>query len=200
MNSQVQIPDSENNQPSLISIPYNSQDNDVPSHERQESLTASSDVTYVAQSPNTIPSFQFQPTENNANEQTNSSSNLQIHSTIFFFRPPNDLYHYYVVCKEVSNDTVAYLLNKSLKERNIQFNENGYIFYYQQQCNNRLYQVSCEIVSPLEINKCLSKKFLGVELQQNMEHEYLALTFGQKDHLERHLMKYLSQYVLEIKN
>jgi hypothetical protein len=193
MNSQTQISDSENNnQPSLISTPYNSQENAVTSHERQESSTIPSDVT-----------FQFHPIVTNEHVQTNSSANLQIqliHPTIFFYRPPSDFYHYHIKCDEISNDTVAYLLNKSLKERNVRSNENACIFYYHQQYNNRLYQISCEIVSPLVINKCLSNKFLGIELQQNMEQENLALTFDQKEYLECHLRKYLSQYVLEIKN
>ncbi|CAB4379205.1 unnamed protein product [Rhizophagus irregularis] len=99
---------------------------------------------------------------------------ISIHPTTFFFRPPNDFYHYHVICEEISNDT--------------------------QQYDNRIYQVSCGIVSPLMINNCLSKNFLGIEFQQNMEQEHLVLTFGQKEYLECHLKKYLSQYVLEIKN
>ncbi|GBC04435.1 hypothetical protein RclHR1_05690003 [Rhizophagus clarus] len=198
MSSQVQIPDSENNnQPSFVSTQYDSQENALQSHERQEDLTTPSNVTYVGQPTN---NFQFQPTDNNAHVQTNSSTNLQIHPTVFPFRPPNDFYHYYVICKEISIETVANLLNKSSKERNVRSNDYECVFYYQQQYNNRLYQVSCEIISPLLVNKCLSKSFLGIELQQNMEQENLALTFGQKDHLECHLKKYLSQYVLEIKN
>jgi hypothetical protein len=192
MNSQVQIPNSENNnQPS--------QDNTVSAHERQESSTVSSNVTYVAQtaqSPNIVSSLQFQPTDGNAHVQTNTYANPQIHPTVFFCRPPSDFYHYFVICKEITNDIVAYLLNKSLKERTIQFDENECIFYYQQQYNNRLYQVSCKIVSPLVINEWLSKIFLGVELQQNMEQEHLAFTVEQKDLLEHHLKKYLSQYLL----
>ncbi|PKC01151.1 hypothetical protein RhiirA5_365170 [Rhizophagus irregularis] len=128
---------------------------------------------------------------------------ISTHPTTFFFRPPNDFYHYHVICEEISNDTVEYLLNKLnklLKESNVQSNENECIFYYQQQYDNRIYKVSCGIVSPLVINNCLSKNFLGIEFQQNMEQEHLMLTLGQKEYLERHLKKYLSQYVLEIKN
>ncbi|PKC64140.1 hypothetical protein RhiirA1_462821 [Rhizophagus irregularis] len=70
---------------------------------------------------------------------------------------------------EISNDIVAYLLNKSLKERNAQSNE---------------------------VNNCLSKNFLEIEFQQNMEQEHLVLTFDQREYLECHLKKYLSQYLL----
>ncbi|CAG8775148.1 11684_t:CDS:1, partial [Rhizophagus irregularis] len=80
--------------------------------------------------------------------------------------------------------------------RNVQSNENEGIFYYQQQYNNQLYQVSYEIVSPLLVNNCLNKNFLGIEFQQNMEQEHIVLTFGQKEYLECHLKKYLSQYLL----
>ncbi|GBB86203.1 hypothetical protein RclHR1_12640003 [Rhizophagus clarus] len=193
MNSQ-EISDSENNQNPFISAACNLQDTPDSSHERQESSTAPSE-TYTTQTP----SFQPQPTVTNIYLQHDSSVNHQIqpiHPTVFFFRPPNDYYHYYVICKETSNDIVAYLLNKSLKGCNIQSNENECIFYYQQQYNNRLYQVSCEIVSPLLVNNCLTKKFLGVEFQQNIEVENLVFSFNQKEYLECHLKKYLSQYLI----
>jgi hypothetical protein len=135
-----------------------------------------------------------------SNSDNNQPSLISTHPTTFFYRPPNDYYHYHVICKEIPNDSVEYLLNKLLKESNVQSNENECIFYYRQQYNNRFYQVSCEIVSPLVINNCLSKNFLGIEFQQNMEQENLMLTFDQKECLEYHLKKYLSQYVLEIKN
>ena len=87
------------------------------------------------------------------------------------------------------------LVKQIIKERNIQPNENECMFYYQQY-NNQLYQVSCEIVPPLLVNNCLSKIILGVELQQNMEQEHLALTFDQKENLEYCLKQYLSLYLL----
>ncbi|PKC67638.1 hypothetical protein RhiirA1_509142 [Rhizophagus irregularis] len=175
MNSQGQFSNSENNQNPLISASFNLQNTPVSSNERQESPTAPSE-TYMTQSLD----IQSQPIVANAYVQSDSSVYLQIqpvYPTIFFFRPPNDFYHYYIKCEEISNDTVAYLLNKSLKERNVQSNENQCIFYYQQQYNNRLYQVSCEIVSPFLVNNCLNKNILGVEFQQNMEQEHIVLTF-----------------------
>ncbi|GBC09894.1 hypothetical protein RclHR1_00920012 [Rhizophagus clarus] len=138
------------------------------------------------------------------NTQSSSQQILQstlvttpFHPTIFFYRPPNDLCHYYVNCKEICYDTVTYLLNKSLKGNNVQYNENECIFYYQQQLDNRLYQVSCELVSPLLINNCLNKNFLGIESQQNVEREKLIFTFEQKENLEYYLKQYLSQYLLK---
>ena len=108
------------------------------------------------------------------------------HPTVFFFRPPNDFYHYYVICKEISYDVIESLLNKPLNGNSISFNE-----------NDRFYQISCEIVSPLLVNNCLNKNFLGFELQQqNMEQERLAFTLYQKENLEYYLKQYLSQYLL----
>ena len=115
--------------------------------------------------------------------------------TDFFYQPSNDFCHYYVDCKEICYDTVTYLLNKSLKENNIQSNENECIFYYQQQSDTRFYQVSCEIVSPLLIDNCLNKNFLGITLQ-NAEQEHLAFTFDQKENLKVCLKQYLSQHLL----
>ncbi|GBB94505.1 hypothetical protein RclHR1_02370005 [Rhizophagus clarus] len=201
MNSQVQISNSEINQPNQPQ--FNPQGCVVQTHERQESSTVLNDATYVVQTSNLVPSSQLQPTVTNVYVQPDSSANLQnqpVHPTTFFYRPPSDFYHYYVICKEISKDSVGDLLNKLLRESNVQPNENECIFYYQQQYDNRLYQVSCEIVSPLVINNCLNKNFLGVEFQQNMEQEKLVFTFNQKEYLEGHLKKYLSQYVLKIRN
>ncbi|PKB97116.1 hypothetical protein RhiirA5_367545 [Rhizophagus irregularis] len=153
MSSQGQFSDSENNQNPLISTAFNPQDTPVSFHERQESSITPSE-TYITQPPDSQP----QPTVTNAYVQPDSSTNLRtqpVHPTDFFFRPPNDYYHYHVVCKEISNDIVAYLLNKSLKEYNVQFNENEGIFYYQQQYNNRLYQFTFSIVNFYIVNNLL---------------------------------------------
>src|ERR1044072_3845214 len=178
-NSQVQF-SSENHQSSLISTALNPQDV-VLSH---ESSTANGDVCHVtvAAQPQ-LPQQAIQ------------------HPNVFFFRPPNDSYHYHVICEEIS-DNIEHLLKKLFnvndKENVMQFRDDEYIFFYQQKCNNRFYQVTCEIVSPLLVNNCLNKNFLGFELQQqNMEQERLAFnTFYQKENLEGHLKQYLSQYLL----
>ena len=120
-----------------------------------------------------------------------------VHPTDFFYQPSNDFHHYYISCKEISYDTVGYLLNKSLKEHNVQSNKEECIFYYQQQYNNRLYQVLCVIASPLLINNCLNKHLLGIEFQQrNMEQKNLEFTLYQKENLELHLLQYLNNYLL----
>ena len=139
------------------------------------------------------------PSQNNTLLPTNSSANSQpIHPAVFFYRPPSDFYHYRINCNEISYDTVVCLLKKLYNDQaNImQFKENEYIFFYRQERDNRFYQVSCEIVSPLLVNNCLSKNFLGVEFEQNMEQEHLAFNFDQKEFLEFHLKQYLSQYIL----
>ncbi|PKY60659.1 hypothetical protein RhiirA4_484613 [Rhizophagus irregularis] len=174
-NSQIQVSDSTNLSPPLITIHSNSRDDNT--------LTDSQTQT----------ALNYQPSQ-----QTSQITLAQIftHPNDFFYRPPNDFCHYYVNCKEICYDTVTHLLNKFLKERNIQFNENECIFYYQQQYDNRFYQVSCEIVSPSLIDNFLNKNFLGIELQQNLNQEYLAFTFDQKINLEYFLKQYLSQYIL----
>src|SRR5688572_14962269 len=170
--SQIQLSDSENHLSSPISTPYNPQDAVLP----HESYSANEDtyhVTYAAQAQQAI--------------QT-PVIDTPVHPTVFFFRPPNDFYHYHVICKEITYDAIEHLLNKSLNGNNVSFNENECTFFYQQKFNNRFYQISCEIVSPLLVNDCLSMHFLGFELQhQNMEQESLAFTFYQKAHLEDHL-------------
>src|SRR5688572_15044992 len=85
---------SENYQPSLTS-PYNSQNDDI--------LTVSSPVQVTESSSSN---------DLNYDEQYSSTSQLihQIHPSIFFYRPPNDAYHYYINCKEISYDTIECLL------------------------------------------------------------------------------------------
>jgi hypothetical protein len=122
---------------------------------------------------------------------------LLVHPTAFFFRPPNDSCHYYIDCKEIPYNTVGYLLNESLKRGDIQSNKKECIFYHQQQCNDRLYQVSCEIASPFLINGCLNKYLLGIELQQqNIGQDNLEFTFDQRENLKTHLLQYLNNYLL----
>ena len=181
-NSQVQISDSENRQHSPVSTPHSPQ-NAVLSHESSTANGEALHVTYVAQSQVQTPVDT--PVELN-------------HPTVFFYRPPNDFYHYRVNCKEISSDIIESLLKKLFndKENITQLKEDEYIFFYKQNCNNRFYQVSCEIVSPLLVNSCLSKTFLGIELQQNMGLEHLAFTSDQKEYLEQHLKQYLNQYFL----
>lgn len=130
---------------------------------------------------------------------TDSSTNPQhIHPSVFFYRPPNDFYHYLIKCNELSYDAIISLLKKLFNdtENNMQSKESEYIFFYRQEYDGRFYQISCEIISPLLINNCLSKIFLGIELQQNMEQEHLAFTVDHKNYLEHHLKQYLSQFIL----
>ncbi|GBC04438.1 hypothetical protein RclHR1_05690006 [Rhizophagus clarus] len=130
--------------------------------------------------------------------QYSSCSSSANHPALFFFRPPNDFYHYLIKCGETSYDTIERLLKKLFndKENNMQSKEDEYIFFYRQECNGRFYQITCEIVSPLLVNYCLSKNILGIELQQTMEQEHLAFTVDQKNYLEHHLKQYLSQHIL----
>ncbi|CAB4443178.1 unnamed protein product [Rhizophagus irregularis] len=191
--SRIRVSYTENLSPSIITT-YPDQDNNDPtlSPHEQASTSYAAKALYMTFTP------QDQYDNINYNMQSQTAPPQQIppvHPKVFFYRPPNDFLHYYVDCKEICYDTVAYLLNKSLQERNTQSNENECIFYYKQQHDARFYQVSCEIVSPLLINNCLNKNFLGFELQ-NAEQEHLAFTFDQKENLKSCLRQYLGQYLL----
>src|SRR5689334_8034898 len=98
-NSQVQSPDWENQQPAPISTPYNLQ-SVASSHESSAVNGDASHVTYTTQSqlPQQTPVI-------------NTPVQI-IHPTVFFFRPPNDVCHYHVICKEISYDDIGRLLNK----------------------------------------------------------------------------------------
>src|SRR5215213_3291087 len=46
-----------------------------------------------------------------------SRSQIQlIHPNVFYYRPPNDWYHYDIYCKPISSNTIIYLLNNSLNK------------------------------------------------------------------------------------
>lgn len=188
--SRIQVSYSENLSPSIITT-YSDQDNNVPtlSPHEQASTSYAAKALYMTFTP------QGQYDNINYDMQSQTASPQQIppvHPKVFFYRPPNDFWHYYVDCKEICYDTVTYLLNKSC---NTQSNENECIFYYQQQYDAQFYQITCEIVSPFLVNNCLNKNFLGIELQ-NAEQEHLVFTFDQKENLKYCLRLYLGQYLL----
>src|SRR3954452_14682398 len=179
-NSQVSY-DSEDNQLSLIS-PYNSHYNDIltflPTEQVTESFIQNEDALQdndnsSASSPGRVAeSF---PSNYDANDATYAeqfrSQHLQavvnntqnqippVHPTVFFYRPPNDFYHYRVTCEKIPYATIESLLKKLFNDKgNItQFKEDECIFCYQQKYNDQFYKVSCKIISPLLINNCLSE-------------------------------------------
>ena len=185
-NSQVQYSDSENHQPTSISTSYNPQD-------AETSTVPNGDAYHVTAAQSHVVPFQLLAPVINSPVQTNSSTNLQItvHPTVFYFRPPRDFYHYHVNCKEIPYNEIILVLNKSLNCK-FHFNGNENIFFYQQQINNRIYQVSCEIVSSLTLNKSI----YGIEIEQNFV-QHLAFTSDQKGNLKFHLTQYLRHYLLD---
>jgi hypothetical protein len=182
--NQDQVYNSDKYPPSFNTIYSDSNNNNILTASSQQTANTLH-VTYAAGvHPNT-----------QSKSQIASAQTIFFHPTVFFYRPPNDFCHYYVSCKEISYDTVTCLLNKSLKENNVQYNENNCIFYYQQQHDTRFYQVSCEIVSPTLINNCLNENFLGIDFQ-NSEQEHLVFTINQKENLEFYLKQYLGLHLL----
>lgn len=113
----------------------------------------------------------------------------KLHPSTFFYQPPNDPCNYHINCKEISIDTVIQLLNEF--NGNTNDDKNEYIFHYQQLFNNRIYQVSCEIVSSLTLNKFI----YGIEIDQNFV-QNLSFTPNQKENLKYYLTQHLSQYLL----
>ncbi|CAB4493691.1 hypothetical protein RhiirA1_461833 [Rhizophagus irregularis] len=87
---------------------------------------------------------------------------IQFIPNIFYYKPPNDLYHYHISCIEVPYNTIISLLNNN--EFCIQTNEYEYIFYYQQQYDNRFYKIICEIIPPFSITNYLNKIFMVMKL------------------------------------
>ncbi|CAB4441519.1 unnamed protein product [Rhizophagus irregularis] len=124
--------------------------------------------------------------------QDNFVINQLVHPIKFIYRPPNDIYIYHVKCEEIS----IQLLNEiSSNVSNINFNQNEYFFFYQQQSDNRTYQVVCEIVSPSFIINFLNKTIYGIEIEQNIGEE-LIIKFDQKENLKFYLTQYLNHFLL----
>ena len=120
-----------------------------------------------------------------------------VHSNGFIYRPPGDYCQYYVYCKRISGDLLMQLLNDiRLLNENVQCKEDEYTFFYRQQCDLQIYQISCKIVSPSLINDCLNKNIYGIEMERNMQQENLVFTLDQEKNLEFHLSQYLSNYFL----
>jgi hypothetical protein len=113
-----------------------------------------------------------------------SQTKYSPHRNEFFYQPYNDVFNYHIKCEKIS----LQLLNCSM-----QLKANEYIFYYQQQSNNQIYRILCEIVSPNYLNK----NFYGIEIEPNMEQKQLVFTFDQQENLKLHLSTYLSNYIFD---
>src|SRR6266542_1336955 len=196
--SQIQVHNSEGILPSFIPNYYaDSQENNVFTTSNIEQPADSSTVSsengslHVTTTP-TISTTLPQNSQAPIIVQTSSFGNPQNQiPNIFFYRPPNSYFQYYVNCKKISIDFVIQLLNKG-KENIMQLKENEHIFFYEQGCDNQIYQIFCEIVSPSFINNCLNNIHdIGI-----IEQERLAFTADQKASLEHHLSQYLNNYLL----
>jgi hypothetical protein len=133
--------------------------------------------------------------QNNSQIQTSDQQyDILFHPNNFFYHTLSH-FHYHIKCENISYNTITYLLNN--KNSDVQLNENEYIFFYQQEYNNRFYQITCELVSPSLITNYLNESFYGIGLQQNLLQENFVFTLYQKEELEFHLTRYLSQYLLE---
>jgi hypothetical protein len=118
------------------------------------------------------------------------------HPIMFFYRPPNDLYIYQIRCKEIKEISIQ-LLNEFSSNVSNNFNQNEYVFFYQQQTGSRIYQVVCEIVSPSFVINLLNKTVHGVETKQNIEFEELSFKFDQKENLKYYLTQHLNCFLLD---
>ncbi|RIA97884.1 hypothetical protein C1645_813605 [Glomus cerebriforme] len=203
-----------NFQPSLVSTPYNSQqDNNIPADSPAQTNSFTSDQSYSGQENANMfsarqdihVSNQYEPmsilsqqTYQTSIPTTNylQNQNQLVHLNKFFYQPDNDPINYHIECERISDDLILHLLNQPYIIK--QLNENIYrcVFFYKQFSNNQFYQISCEIVSPSLINKLLNNSFYGNEIEQNTRQEQLTFTIYQKENLKHHLMLYLSNQLL----
>ncbi|RIA94579.1 hypothetical protein C1645_759855, partial [Glomus cerebriforme] len=137
--------------------------------------------------PEVYPQTSLNPVVNLPIVQDNFVVNLPT-TFAFFYQPPNDPCNYHIKCNEISIHSLNEF-NSNLA--NINFYQNKYIFFYQRQSNNRIYQVICEIVSPSLIINLLNKSIYGIEIEQNTGQEQLTFTFEQKENLKSYLIQYL---------
>jgi len=151
--------------------------------------------------PTTVSQEQIVPSAPQFTFLVNPVKQPPIHSNTFVFKPPNDFNNYNTECEKVSDDYVTELLNElyssGSEARNVyHLNENIHVFFYRQQYDNQYFKITCEIVSPILINRYLNKNLHGIDFEQNEELEQLAFTLDQKKYLEFHLTKRLNNYLL----
>ena len=121
-----------------------------------------------------------------------NDSRIQPVNHKFFFQTPNDFCNYHIKCKEVLTGVAIQLLNEFIgNQLDINFNQNEYIFFHEQD-NNKIYQVSREIVSSLVLNKSI----YGVEEEQNVWQGPLVFT----NNLKQNLKYYLTQHLCHLLN
>ncbi|RIA97883.1 hypothetical protein C1645_851882 [Glomus cerebriforme] len=206
--------DLRNFQPSLVSTPYNSQqDNNILVDFPAQTNFFTSDQSYSGQEnanmfpaqqnihvPNQyepmsmLPQQMYQTSTPTTNYLQNQNQPVRFNK--FFYRPDNDIFNYHIECERISDDLILQLLFQPFII--MQLNENNYrcIFFYKQLCNNQFYQISCEIIPPSLINYWLNKRFYGNEIEQNTTQEQLAFTEDQKENLKQHLTFHLSHHRL----
>ena len=165
----------------------------------QQQLFQQNIVSYQQQPTQQDAAYQQQPAQQDAAYQQQPSiqylslQQTPTPTTVFFYQPPNDpcRYHYRVNCMKISREYVENLLN----EQNIQSNENECIFYYLQQYNDQYYRVSCEIVSPISVTKCLNENFGSINPLYE-EEGHLTFELGQKENLKFYLKQHLGRNLL----
>ncbi|GBB88593.1 hypothetical protein RclHR1_15140004 [Rhizophagus clarus] len=146
------------------------------------SNTSNANNYYLTSAPN-----DQHPQNNFTNQQIPIQSDQPI---MFFYQPPNDPYNYHIKCRGISFDalTITQLLNDSF-DGNINSNQNEYIFFYQHHTSGQIYQIVCEIVTSLSLNRTV----YGIE---NFGQVQSSFTFNQKQNLKSHLIQHLNNYLL----
>ncbi|GBB97527.1 hypothetical protein RclHR1_00300006 [Rhizophagus clarus] len=183
--------------PNYLNYQFSNSENHGPNFNQNTIMEASSRMNISSAQHNNIninpsnPQYIMQ-----VNTTSDSQNNLVVdqqkpnHPFTFFYQPPNDPCNYHINCREISINTLIQLLNE-LNGATTNDDKNEYIFHYQQLFNNRIYQVSCEIVFSLILNKYI----YDIEIEQNFV-QNLSFTPNQKENLKYYLTQYLSHYLL----
>jgi hypothetical protein len=143
------------------------------------------------------------------NLNMNSSYSLQ-HSTSystqkpvmskhsFFYAPLNDFQMYYVICEEISlsfeNISLMIDTDNDSTHNYVQFG-NIYTFYHKQPEIEKIYRLTCEMVSHTFVFQFLNKTFFGIQFFQN-EYQQQEFSKRHQENLKFHLRKDLIHYLI----
>ncbi|CAI2183737.1 8682_t:CDS:1 [Funneliformis geosporum] len=125
------------------------------------------------------------------------------HETVFYYRPNNDFQIYLVCCKEITlNELISQLLINYLYSpyNNDLYSNELFVFYFQHPNGQRIYHVTCEMISHSNIVQYLNSNIYGIELKQSEQQPPLEFSNNHKQNLEFHLKQFLTDYLVSHEN
>ncbi len=132
----------------------------------------------------------IQDTLTSISHVSSAASNDLRHALSFYYKPFNDFQIYLIFCIEITLDElISQLLINNLYPSHNHYSNNSFVFYFQHPNDQRIYRVSCEMVSHSIIVQYLNSNICGIEFE--LQQQPLEFSYRHKENLEFHLRQFL---------